>query len=154
MQVLLFVSLIQFSTLRPITSTNHSIMFNPSDAETKILRENQVNTMAAAALASPVHQQPWYWLYSINTSIPLIRKDLQYLHHFSIKKWQKWKYVFFLNLASQDLITSNDHYKVYKNPPNQNFSLRFITSVTCSGLHNTTCSNIQGLQSPSPSLII
>ena len=39
-------------------------------------------------LASPGHQQPWYWLYRIGRPLSYLRKDFNYLGHISVKEWQ------------------------------------------------------------------
>ena len=60
-------------------------------------------------LASPGHQQPWYWLRRTNRSLFSMRNDFNYLSHLSVKKiYQKWKYIFMfpeINLAPQGLRT-------------------------------------------------
>ena len=40
-------------------------------------------------LASPGHQQPWYWLCKISKSWSYTRKDFNYLRHVSVEEWHK-----------------------------------------------------------------
>ena len=40
-------------------------------------------------LASPGHQQPWYWLCKIDKSWSYTRKDFNYLWHVSVEEWHK-----------------------------------------------------------------
>ena len=40
-------------------------------------------------LASPGHQQPWYWLCKIGKSWSYTRKDFNYLWHVSVEEWHK-----------------------------------------------------------------
>ena len=40
-------------------------------------------------LTSPGHQQPWYWLYRICTSLSYLRKNFKYLCHTSVEEWHK-----------------------------------------------------------------
>ena len=58
-------------------------------------------------LASPGHQQPWYWLCKIGKSWSFTRKDFNYLWHVSVEKWHKmWIHVYVSsqNLACKELI--------------------------------------------------
>ena len=38
-------------------------------------------------LASPGHQQPWYWLCKIGKSWSFTRRDFNYLWHVSVEEW-------------------------------------------------------------------
>ena len=38
-------------------------------------------------LASPGHQQPWYWLYRIVRSLSYLRKDFNFLYHVIVEEW-------------------------------------------------------------------
>ena len=69
-------------------------------------------------LASPGHQQPWYWLCRMS----YLRMDFNYLCHISVKEWHKSKYMFLFplkNLARKglkehvlsDIVTDLDSYK-------------------------------------------
>ena len=40
-------------------------------------------------LASPGHQQPWYWLRRIGRSLSYLRKDFNYLCHINVVEWHK-----------------------------------------------------------------
>ena len=40
-------------------------------------------------LASPGHQQPWYWLCRIGRPLSYLRKCLNYLCHINVKEWHK-----------------------------------------------------------------
>ena len=40
-------------------------------------------------LASPGHQQPWYWLCRIDRPLPYLRKDFNYPCHISLEEWDK-----------------------------------------------------------------
>ena len=40
-------------------------------------------------LASPGHQQPWYWLYRIDRSLSYSRRNVNYLCLISVEEWQK-----------------------------------------------------------------
>ena len=40
-------------------------------------------------LASPGHQQPWYWLCKISKSWSYMRNDFNYLWHVSVGEWHK-----------------------------------------------------------------
>ena len=42
-------------------------------------------------LASPWHQQPWYWIYRTNKSLTFMRQVFNYLHHPWFKELQKMK---------------------------------------------------------------
>ena len=45
-------------------------------------------------LASPGHQQLWYWLCRIGKSLSYLRKDFNYLCHINVEEWHKmWIYV-------------------------------------------------------------
>ena len=45
-------------------------------------------------LASPGHQQPWYWLCRMGRSLSYLRKDFNHLCHINVEEWQKmWIYV-------------------------------------------------------------
>ena len=46
-------------------------------------------------LASPSHQQPWYWTCRINRALPSIRKDFNYMRHLSVdlRNHRKCRYV-------------------------------------------------------------
>ena len=58
-------------------------------------------------LASPGHQQPWYWICVINESLPSTRKYFSELHHINIEiLWKIQIYTYFFSqkfLASQEL---------------------------------------------------
>ena len=46
-------------------------------------------------LASPGHQQPWYWLCITGRSLPYLRKDFNDLCHVNAEEWCKmWIYVY------------------------------------------------------------
>ena len=48
-------------------------------------------------LASPGHQQLWYWLYRICWSTSYLRKGVEYLCHISVEEWHKmWIYAYVL----------------------------------------------------------
>ena len=47
----------------------------------------QGNIMSANAVASPGHQQTWYWWGRINRSLSSMRKDFNYLHRLIVEKW-------------------------------------------------------------------
>ena len=49
-------------------------------------------------LASPGHQQPWYWLCRIGGSLSSLRKYFNFLCHTNMEEWQKCKYTFLLPL--------------------------------------------------------
>ena len=38
-------------------------------------------------LASPGHQQPWYWLLILSRSFPYTGKNLKYLRHFNVEEY-------------------------------------------------------------------
>ena len=40
-------------------------------------------------LASPGHQQPWYWLCRMGRSLSYLRKDFNHLYHINVEKWHK-----------------------------------------------------------------
>ena len=40
-------------------------------------------------LASPGHQQPWYWLHRIIRSLSFLRKEFNYLCHVNMEQWHK-----------------------------------------------------------------
>ena len=40
-------------------------------------------------LASPGHQQPWYWLCNIGKSWSYTRNDFNFLWHVSVEEWHK-----------------------------------------------------------------
>ena len=40
-------------------------------------------------LASPGHQQPWYWLCRIGRSLSYLSKDFNYLCHANVEEWHK-----------------------------------------------------------------
>ena len=40
-------------------------------------------------LASPGHQQPWYWLCGIGRSLSCMRKDFIYLCHINVEQWHQ-----------------------------------------------------------------
>ena len=45
-------------------------------------------------LASPGHQQPWYWLCRIGRSLSYLRKDINHQCHINVEEWHKmWIYV-------------------------------------------------------------
>ena len=49
-------------------------------------------------LASPGHQQPWYWLCRIGMSLSYSRRTFNYLCLISVEEWHKmWIYVYFLS---------------------------------------------------------
>ena len=47
-------------------------------------------------LASPGHQQPWYWLCMISRSLSFIRIDRKYLCHLSVQEWVEIKTKIFM----------------------------------------------------------
>ena len=47
-------------------------------------------------LASPGHQQPWYWLYRMGRSLSYLRKDFNHLCHINVEEWHKCKYRFYV----------------------------------------------------------
>ena len=57
-------------------------------------------------LASPEHQQPWYWLCRIARSVSPIRKNLNHMHQCweTIKK--KCKFIFYVSLTHFGLMKS------------------------------------------------
>ena len=47
-------------------------------------------------LASPGHQQPWYWLCRLDRSLSYLRKDFNDLCHINVEEWHKmYIYVMF-----------------------------------------------------------
>ena len=59
-------------------------------------------------LTSPVHQQPWYWLYRICRSFSYLSKCFKYLCQINVEEWLKCKYMFIFpqkNLARKGLRT-------------------------------------------------
>ena len=49
-------------------------------------------------LSSPGHQQPWYWLCRIASSLTYLRKNFNYLCHINAEEWHKiWIYVYVLS---------------------------------------------------------
>ena len=57
-------------------------------------------------LASPGHQQPWYWLCRIDRSLSYSRRNVNYLCLLSVEEWKKCKYMFMFplkNLAHKGL---------------------------------------------------
>ena len=54
----------------PILSQSYGILsINPQRAGTELSRFNSVSIMVADALATPGHQQLWYWMYKIVRSL-------------------------------------------------------------------------------------
>ena len=51
-------------------------------------------------LASPWHQQPWYWLCRIGRSLSYWRKDLKYLYHINVEELHKCNYMFMVPLKN------------------------------------------------------
>ena len=40
-------------------------------------------------LASPGHEQPWYWPYRMGKSLSYLRKDFNHLCHINVEEWHK-----------------------------------------------------------------
>ena len=81
-------------------------------------------------LTSPGHQQHWYWLYRICTSLSYLRKDLKYLCHINMEEWHKMEiyvYIFSENLALKGLISD-----VSPCLPQSRSSLSIRSNVNCS----------------------
>ena len=58
-------------------------------------------------LASPSHQQPWYWLCKLGRSVSAMRKDFNYLCYISVEEC-KYMFIFLLkNLACKELKDSS-----------------------------------------------
>ena len=58
-------------------------------------------------LASPGHQQPWYWLCRIGRSLSYSRRNFNYLCVISVEEWHKiWIYVY---VPSEKFSTSRDN---------------------------------------------
>ena len=51
-------------------------------------------------LASPGHQQPWYWLCRKDRSLSYPRRNFNYLCYISVEEWQKCKYMFMFSLKT------------------------------------------------------
>ena len=49
-------------------------------------------------LASPGHQQPWYWLCGIDRSLSYSTRNFNYLCHINVEEWHKCKYMFMVSL--------------------------------------------------------
>ena len=62
---------------------------NPSLVRTELSWLNKVSMMFADApfLASPGHQQLWFWLCRLGRSLSYMRKDFNYLCHVSVEEW-------------------------------------------------------------------
>ena len=70
-------------------------------------------------LASPGHQQPWYWLSLIGKLLPWSSKDLSYLCHINVDEGHKiWIYVMFPlnNLAHKRVKTKLSIYLLHNLP--------------------------------------
>ena len=62
-------------------------------------------------LASPGHQQSWYWLCKIRKSWSYTRKDFNYLRHVSVEEWHKMQILVYF--SSEKFSTQ----RVYSIPP-------------------------------------
>ena len=60
-------------------------------AGTELSRFNYVNIIAAMSwlLASPGHQQLWYWLCRMGRSLSYLRKDFNHLCHINVEEWHE-----------------------------------------------------------------
>ena len=66
------------------------------------------NCWCPGDIASPGHQQPWYWLCKINGLLSSRRKYFNFLLHLSVEQWQKIVDLCFLKTIN--------HIKIYIRP--------------------------------------
>ena len=98
-------------------------------------------------LASPGHQQPWYWLCRMGRSLSYLRKDINHLCHINVAEWQNVNICFMFplkNLARKGLTFVKGNPLVTCGFPSQKVSHALMFSLLILWASCWTSSSVAG----------